>query len=67
MEFCGGQVPSALALAFHFGARKYENLDELLALLEPFDIKIVYSDNNFAYQPRVAGSEVITGKENTCH
>jgi insertion element IS1 protein InsB len=54
-------------LAFHFGTRKYENMDEFLALLEPFDIKTVYSDNNFAYQSRVTGSEVITGKENTCH
>jgi insertion element IS1 protein InsB len=52
-------------LAFHFGARKYENPDELLALLEPFDIKNVYSDNNFARQSRGAGSEVITGKEST--
>jgi IS1 family transposase/transposase-like protein len=52
-------------LAFHFGTRKYENLDALLALLEPFDIKIVYSDNNFTYQSRVTGSEAATGKENT--
>jgi insertion element IS1 protein InsB len=52
-------------LAFHFGTRRYENLDGLLALLEPFNIKIVYSDNNFAYRPQVTGSEVITGKENT--
>jgi insertion element IS1 protein InsB len=29
-------------LAFHFGTREYENLDELLSLLKPFDIKVVY-------------------------
>jgi IS1 family transposase/transposase-like protein len=52
-------------LAFHFGTREYENLDELLALLSPFDIKIVYADNNFAYQSRISNSEVVTGKENT--
>jgi IS1 family transposase/transposase-like protein len=52
-------------LAFHFGTREYENPDELLALLRPFDIKAVYSDNNFAYQSRVSNSEVVTGKENT--
>ena len=52
-------------LAFHFGTREYENLDELLALLKPFDIKVVYSDNNFAYQSRVTNSKVVTGKENT--
>jgi IS1 family transposase len=52
-------------LAFHFGTREHKNLDELLTLLKPFDIKIVYSDNNFAYRSRITDSEVITGKENT--
>jgi IS1 family transposase/transposase-like protein len=52
-------------LAFHFGTREHENLDELLSLLKPFNIKVVYSDNNFAYQSRVTNSEVVTGKENT--
>jgi insertion element IS1 protein InsB len=39
-------------LAFHFGTREHKNLDELLTLLRPFDINIVYSDNNYAYRPR---------------
>jgi insertion element IS1 protein InsB len=52
-------------LAFHFGTGEYENLDELLALLKPFDIKIIYTDNNLAYQVRVRNSEVVTGKGNT--
>jgi IS1 family transposase/transposase-like protein len=52
-------------LAFYFGTREHKNLDELMALLEPFGIKTVYSDNNFAYQSRVTDREVVTGKENT--
>jgi hypothetical protein len=64
----GGQsiiIPESLWRSI--SARKYENLDELLTLLKPFDIKTVYSDNNFAYQSRVTRSEVATAKENTCH
>ncbi|MDR1030923.1 MAG: IS1 family transposase [Treponema sp.] len=52
-------------LAFHFGTREHENLDELLVLLVPFAITIDYSDNNVAYQSHVTGSKVIAGKENT--
>jgi insertion element IS1 protein InsB len=36
-----------------------------MRLLEPFEINIVYSDNNFAYQSRITDSEVVTGKKNT--
>jgi insertion element IS1 protein InsB len=50
-------------LAFHFGTGEYENLDEILVLLQPFDIKMVYSDNNFAYPSRDTNSEVVMGKE----
>ncbi|MDR0758962.1 MAG: hypothetical protein LBF74_02485, partial [Treponema sp.] len=50
---------------FHFGTREYNNLEELLKLLKPFEIKTVYSDNNFAYKSRITGSEVVTGKKNT--
>jgi insertion element IS1 protein InsB len=49
-------------LAFHFGTREHKNIDELLALLKPFDIKVVY---NRAYQSRVTDSKVVTGKKNT--
>lgn len=52
-------------LAFHFGTREHKNLDELLTLLKPFDINIVYSDDNFAYKSHITDSEVVTGKENT--
>jgi insertion element IS1 protein InsB len=52
-------------LAFHFGAREHKNPEELLRLLKPFDINMVYSDNNFACKSLVTESEVVTGKENT--
>ena len=52
-------------LAFHFGTRKHENLDELLKLLSPFDIEFVYADNNFAYENHITGSLVVSGKRNT--
>jgi insertion element IS1 protein InsB len=50
---------------FHFGTREYNNREELLKLLKPFEIKTVYSDNNFAYRSRITESEVVTGKKNT--
>jgi IS1 family transposase/transposase-like protein len=40
-------------LAFHFGTREHKNLDELLALLKQFDIRIVYCDNNLAYKSHI--------------
>jgi IS1 family transposase len=49
-------------LAFHFGTREHKNLDELLALLAPFDIKVITCGNNYAYQSRVKKSEVKRGK-----
>jgi len=52
-------------LAFCFGTREHKNLEELLALLEPFDIDVVYSDNNPAYDAHITDSWLITGKENT--
>ena len=52
-------------LAFTFGAREHKNLDELLALLEPFPINKVYTDNHFAYQKRIPAQQLITGKKNT--
>ena len=52
-------------LAFCFGTREYKFLDELLVLLQPYRIKVVYSDNNPAYESRITDSELIIGKENT--
>jgi insertion element IS1 protein InsB len=50
-------------LAFHSGTREYKNPDEFLALPTPFDIKVIYCDNNYACQSRVRKREVKTGKE----
>jgi IS1 family transposase len=52
-------------LAFHFGTREHKNLDELLVLLKPFNVRIVYSDDNFAYKSHIKDSVVVTGKRNT--
>ena len=52
-------------LAFCFGTREHKNLKELLSLLKPFDIDVVYSDDNPAYDAHITDSWLITGKENT--
>ena len=52
-------------LAFTFGTREHKYLDELLKLLAPFDIKIVYADDNCAYRKKIRKSKVINGKRNT--
>ena len=52
-------------LAYCFGTREHKYLEELLVLLEPFNIKVVYSDNNYAYTNHIKDSIVITGKRNT--
>lgn len=52
-------------LAYTFGTREYKFLDELLELLRPFNIGIVYSDNNFAYERRITNKTLIIGKKNT--
>jgi transposase-like protein len=52
-------------LAFYLGTREHQNLDELLDLLKPFNIKTVYTDDNFADKSHITQSAVITEKENT--
>ena len=56
---------TGIPLAYCFGTREHKYLDELRALLSPFKINIVYSDDNFAYKNRIKESIVITGKKNT--
>lgn len=56
---------TGVPIAYTFGTREHKYLDELCALLAPFKIKIVYSDDNFAYKKRIKKSTVITGKRNT--
>jgi insertion element IS1 protein InsB len=52
-------------IAYTFGTREHKYLDELLALLEPFNIGTVYVDDNYAYRDRIAAENLITGKRNT--
>ena len=52
-------------LAFTFGTREHKYLEELQILLTPFDIIIVYADDNYAYKKRITNSIVVTGKRNT--
>ena len=52
-------------LAFCFGTREHKYLDELLALLNPFDIDVIYSDDNPVYDSHITDNWLITGKENT--
>lgn len=52
-------------VAFTFGTREHKYLDELLKLLKPFNIKKVYSDNNFAYHKKIDSDILETGKKNT--
>ena len=58
---------TGIPLAFTFGSRTDDTLYELIALLEEYDIDVVYTDNNFAYS-RIIPSEVHRiGKRNTQH
>ena len=52
-------------LAYCFGTREHKYLDELLELLKPFDINIVFADDNWAYHKRIRESTLVTGKRNT--
>ena len=54
-----------IPLAFCFGTREYKNLDKLLEYLEPFNVKIHFTDNNFAYSSRIPEEKLQIGKRNT--
>ena len=56
---------TGVPLAYCFGTKEHKYLDELLALLSPFNIDVVYADDNQAYQKRINNSKLITGKKNT--
>jgi len=56
---------TGIPLAYCFGTREHKYLDDLLALLAPFDIGIVYADDNWAYHKRIKTSSLVTGKRNT--
>jgi insertion element IS1 protein InsB len=52
-------------LAYCFGTREHKYLEELMLLLSPYKINIVYADDNFAYKKNVKKSSLVTGKKNT--
>ena len=54
-----------IPLAFTFGTREHKHLNALLCLLQPFKIKKVYADNNFAYKDKIPYNILTTGKKNT--
>jgi len=56
---------TGVVLAYTFGTRKHEVLDELLALLKPFNIHKVYADKNFAYEKKIGRDKLESGKRNT--
>ena len=56
---------TGVVLAFTFGTRKHEVLDELLNLLKPYNIHKVYADKNFAYQKKIGRDILESGKRNT--
>ena len=52
-------------LAYVFGTKEHADLDGLRGLLNPFfDIKIIYTDGNAAYE-NITESQTVVGKENT--
>jgi insertion element IS1 protein InsB len=56
---------SGVPLAYCFGTRTHKTLEELQALLEPFRMNRVYTDDNYVYKKLIQESEVKTGKSNT--
>ena len=52
-------------LAYTFGTREHRYLDELLELLEPFPIRTIYADNNYAYKEKLSPDRLVSGKKNT--
>jgi insertion element IS1 protein InsB len=52
-------------LAYTFGTLEHKYLDKLLALLSPFNIGTVYSDDNYSYHDKILAEKLVTGKKNT--
>jgi insertion element IS1 protein InsB len=52
-------------LAYVFGTREHKFLDELMKLLAPFDIQIIYADGNYAYKKHITNGKLVNGKRNT--
>jgi len=54
-----------IPLAFTFGDRTYDNLHDLLMLLEDYEIGKIYTDNNFAYSKIIPHEVHCIGKTHT--
>ncbi|MDR3088289.1 MAG: IS1 family transposase [Desulfobulbaceae bacterium] len=52
-------------MVYTSGTREYKYLDELLELLKPFNIRTVYTDDNFAYSSRISADHLVVSKKNT--
>jgi len=56
---------TGVVLAYCFGTREHKYLEELLVLLAPFRVRVVYCDDNFAYKSHIVESLVVPSKRNT--
>lgn len=52
-------------VAFWFGTREHKNLDILAELLNDYNIRKIYADDNFAYSKKYGNDILVTGKKNT--
>ena len=52
-----------IPLAYTFGTREHKYLDKLLDLLKSLPVRIVYADNNFAYENKIKDKVLIRGKK----
>jgi len=56
---------TGVVIAYWFGTREHDNLDELKALLAPLKIEKVYTDGNYAYVERFSAKVLVVSKKNT--
>ena len=56
---------TGVVIAYWFGTREHDNLDELKALLVPLKIEKVYSDGNNAYAKRFSTKVLAVSKQHT--
>lgn len=52
-------------VAFWFGTREHKNLDMLAYMLSHYNIRKIYTDDNFAYSKKYSSDILVTGKKNT--
>ncbi len=52
-------------IAYWFDTREHKNLDKLIELLTPLEIRKVYTDGNYAYFERFPADTLVVTKKNT--